>query len=51
LKAALGRVQHLAAFAGSLVCDKRVAADDQSLAGVVLGGDLGQVRVVEQREL
>ena len=43
--------EQLLALAGALGGDERVAADDQALVRVVVGGDLGQVLLVEEREL
>ncbi len=52
LEAALGRLQQVLALAGALGGDQGVAADDEALAGVVLGRlDLGQVLLVEERQL
>ncbi len=46
-----GGLQQLAALAGPLICQERVAAGDQPLPGVVRGGDLGHVGVIEQGRL
>src|SRR5207302_3770422 len=43
--------QQLSALAGPLLGQERVLADDESLAGIVGVGDLGQVLLVEEREL
>ncbi len=51
LKAALGRGQKLLALARPVGGHERVAAHDQPLARILLGGDLGQVVLIEQREL
>ena len=50
-KITFGRFQQLLALAGALGGDQRVAANDQPLTGVVLGGDLGEVLLVKEREL
>ena len=47
----LGGGQQVLALAGALGGQDRVAAGDQPLAGVVRAGDLGQVLLVEQRQL
>ncbi len=47
----LGGGEQRLALAGALVGDLRVAADDQPLARIGVGGDLGQIRLVEQRQL
>ena len=48
----LGRRQQFPTLAGPLVGQQRVAANDQALAGKLLGGaDLRHVALVEQREL
>ena len=47
----LGGLQELLAFAGPLGRDGRVAADDEPLAGELGGADLGQVGLVEERQL
>ena len=44
----LGRVQQVLALAGPVGGQGRVAAGDQPFAGVVGGGDLGQVLLIEQ---
>ena len=48
---ALGRLQQLGSFAGALCGHERVAAHDQPLPRVVLGGDLAEVGLIEQRQL
>ena len=47
----LGRLQEVFAFAGAFAGQDGVAAGDQPLAGEVRGGDLGQVLLIEQRQL
>jgi len=47
----LGGGQEFAALAGAVGGQQGVAAGDQPLAGVVGVGDLGQVVLVEQRQL
>jgi hypothetical protein len=51
LKLCLGRGQQRLALARALGGDERVAADDQPLAGELVGLDLGQVDLVKQRRL
>ena len=49
---ALGRRQQSLALARALLRQQRIAADDQPLAGKLLGGrDLRQIPLVEQRQL
>ena len=48
---ALGRGQQVLALARALGSELRVAADDQALARELVGGDLGEVGLVEQRQL
>jgi hypothetical protein len=43
--------EQVLAFAGALLCERRVAAAHQPLPGVVRVGDLGHVLLVEQRQL
>ena len=50
-KAALGGGQKLLALARPLRGHEWIAAHDQPLAGILLGGDLGQVVLIEQRQL
>src|SRR5215218_5030713 len=47
----LGGIDQLAAFAGPLLCQGGVAAADQPLPGIVRVADLGQVLLIEQRQL
>jgi hypothetical protein len=47
----LGGGQQVLAGAGAVGGQHRVAAGDQPLAGEVLGGDLGQVLLIEETEL
>ena len=47
----LGRGQQVLPLAGAVGGQHRVAAGDQPLAGVVTGGDLGQVLLIEEAEL
>ena len=47
----LGGVQQILALAGAFLGQQRVPADDQTFAGEIGGGDLGQIALVEQREL
>ena len=47
----LGGGQEVLALAGAFAREVRVAADDEPLAGKVGRGDLGEVALVEQREL
>ncbi len=47
----LDRLQQVLALAGAVGGRRGVAASDQPLAGVVIGGDLGQVLLVEEAEL
>jgi hypothetical protein len=47
----LGGGEQLAAGAGTVGGQDRVAAGDQPLAGVVRAGDLGEVLLVEEAEL
>ena len=47
----LGGLQQVLALARPLLGQKRVLADDEPLAGELGGGDLGQIALVEQREL
>jgi hypothetical protein len=52
VQGAFGGAEQLAALAGALGGDERVATDDQPLARVVLRcGDLGRVLLVKQRQL
>jgi hypothetical protein len=48
---AFGGGEQLAALAGTLRGQRRLAANDQALAGVVGAGDLGKVALVKQRQL
>ena len=51
-EAVLGLVEQLFAFAGTLGTDERVSADDEPLAGILVGRvDLGQVGLVKERQL
>ena len=51
LELGLGRREQLLALARALGGDGGVAADDEALAGELGGADLGQVGLVEEREL
>src|SRR5215471_9759388 len=51
LQVAFGGLKQFAAFACALGGQRRVAADDQPLAGEIGADDLGQVALVEQRQL
>ena len=44
-------MQQILALAGAFLGQQRVAADDQTFAREIGGGDLGQIALVEQREL
>jgi hypothetical protein len=49
---AFGGGQQILAFAGAFFGQERVAADDQALAGELLGSrDLGEIALIEEREL
>jgi hypothetical protein len=48
---ALGGGQQRLALAGPLRREQRVAADNQAFARVVRGRDLGQIALIEQRQL
>ncbi|MER9134479.1 hypothetical protein [Mesorhizobium sp. M0768] len=48
---ALGSLQQFAALAGALGRQVRVAAHHEALAGIVRALDLGQVAIIEQRQL
>jgi hypothetical protein len=47
----LGGGEQILAFASAGDGEFGVAADDQPLAGIVIGGDAGEIALIEQREL
>jgi hypothetical protein len=51
LEIAFGGLEQFVALAGALLAEDRIAAGHQALAGIVRAVDLGQVALVEQRQL